>query len=89
MQLLFRNPHSILHVLAPDESGKMTRWAVEWQGATQLGAGGIDAQTLRLGIRLCQGRPGLRSGRAPHPDVLDQAHHGRLRLGTAPGEVVN
>ena len=59
VQLLFRNPHSILHVLAPDTSGKMTRWAVEWQGATQLGAGGIDAQTLRPGDPvIVKGNPG-------------------------------
>ncbi len=48
-QFLFRNPHSVLHVLVPDESGEMTRWAIEWQGATQLGAGGISAQFLRPG----------------------------------------
>ena len=59
VQLLFRNPHSILHVLAPDESGEMTRWAVEWQGATQLGAGGITGQTLRPGDPvIVTGNPG-------------------------------
>lgn len=42
-QFLFRNPHSVLHVLVPDESGATMRWAVEWQGATQLGAGGACA----------------------------------------------
>jgi hypothetical protein len=49
VQFLFRNPHSILHVLAPDESGEMTRWAIEWQGASQLGTVGVSAQTLRPG----------------------------------------
>jgi hypothetical protein len=90
VQLLFRNPHSILHVLAPDDSGAMTRWAVEWQGATQLGAGGINAQSLRPGDPVIViGNPGR-----------DPAEH-RIRMlsikrttdgfgwGTAPGEVVN
>ena len=90
VQLLFRNPHSILHVLAPDDSGQMTRWAVEWQGATQLGAGGINAQSLRPGDPVIViGNPGR-----------DPAEH-RIRMlsikrttdgfgwGTAPGEVVN
>jgi len=49
VQFLFRNPHSILHVLTSDETGATTRWAVEWQGATQLGANGVSAQTLRPG----------------------------------------
>ena len=49
VQFQFRNPHSVLHVLVPDASGGTTRWAVEWQGATQLGARGMTAQTLRPG----------------------------------------
>ena len=49
VQFLFRNPHSVLHVLAEDEDGNQVRWAIEWQGATQLGAGGISAQTVHPG----------------------------------------
>jgi hypothetical protein len=59
VQFLFRNPHSILHVLAPDEAGAMTRWAIEWQGATQLGANGVSAETIRPGDPVVvTGRPG-------------------------------
>jgi len=59
VQFLFRNPHSVLHVLVSDESGATTRWAVEWQGATQLGAGGMSAQTLRPGDPvIVRGNPG-------------------------------
>jgi hypothetical protein len=59
VQFLFRNPHSVLHVLAPDASGTMTRWAVEWQGATQLGANGVSSQTLRPGDPvIVTGNPG-------------------------------
>jgi hypothetical protein len=49
VQFLYRNPHSVLHVLGPDANGKEKRWAVEWQGATQLGAAGISAQTIHAG----------------------------------------
>src|SRR5690606_16946707 len=48
-QFQFRNPHSILHVLVTDDSGATTRWAIEWQGASSLGARGVTAQTLRPG----------------------------------------
>lgn len=59
VQFLFRNPHSVLHVLVPDESGSMTRWAIEWQGATQLGANGVSAQTLHPGDPvIVTGNPG-------------------------------
>ena len=49
VQFLFRNPHSVLHVVSENEDGSTTRWAIEWQGATQLGANGMSAQTLRPG----------------------------------------
>lgn len=49
VQFQYRNPHSVLHVLAKDESGAEKRYAVEWQGATQLGAAGISAQTVHPG----------------------------------------
>ena len=58
-QFLFRNPHSVLHVLAPDDNGEMIRWAIEWQGATQLGANGVSAATLRPGDPvIVTGNPG-------------------------------
>lgn len=49
VQFLFRNPHSVLHVVTENKDGTTTRWAIEWQGATQLGANGMSAQTLRPG----------------------------------------
>jgi hypothetical protein len=59
VQFLFRNPHSVLHVLVPDGAGGSTRWAIEWQGATQLGANGMSAQTLRPGDPvIVTGKPG-------------------------------
>lgn len=32
VQFLFRNPHSFLHVEAPDEKGNMQVWNIEWGG---------------------------------------------------------
>ncbi len=49
VQFQYRNPHSVLHVLAKDSSGTEKRYAIEWQGATQLGATGISAQTVHPG----------------------------------------
>lgn len=49
VQFVFRNPHAFVHVQAPDQSGVMQRWAVEWSGTTQLGAAGVNAQTLKVG----------------------------------------
>lgn len=90
VQFLFRNPHSVLHIMAPDESGAMVRFAVEWQGAGQLGAGGVTADALRPGDPvIVTGNPGR-----------DPAEH-RIRMvtierttdgfgwGTNPGEVVD
>lgn len=49
VQFMFRNPHSFVHVEAPDESGEMHRWAVEWGGAGQLGSQGVTSATLAPG----------------------------------------
>lgn|SRR5690606_5781089 len=49
VQFQYRNPHSVLHVLATDSAGVEKRYAIEWQGATQLGAAGISAQTVHPG----------------------------------------
>ena len=89
-QFQFRNPHSVLHVLVPDDSGGTTRWAVEWQGATQLGARGVTGATLR------PGDPVIVTG---NPGRVAEEHRMLLRTikrttdgfgwGTRAGEVVN
>src|SRR5262245_58385991 len=90
VQFLFRNPHSFVHVMAPDESGAMVRWAVEWQGAGQLGAKGVSAEALK------PGDPVIITGNP----ARDAAEH-RIRMvtikrttdgfgwGTKPGETVD
>ena len=59
LQFMFRNPHSFVHVEAPDENGEMQRWAVEWGGAGQLAGQGVTNQTLRVGdVVTITGNPG-------------------------------
>ena len=49
VQFVFRNPHSFVHVQAPDEGGVKQRWAVEWSGTAQLANNGITRSTLNVG----------------------------------------
>lgn len=52
LQLLLRNPHSFLQLEAPDETGAMRRWALEWPGAGSLAKVGINRDTLKNGDAL-------------------------------------
>jgi len=45
----FRNPHSFLYINAPDESGTVQRWTVEWGGAGVLEGQGITRDSLKAG----------------------------------------
>ena len=57
VQFMFRNPHSFVHVQAPDAKGEMQRWAVEWAAAGQLT--GISRDTLKPGDHvIITGNPG-------------------------------
>ena len=58
VQVLVRNPHAFVHVLAKDHSGAMVEWSVEWaSGASLLGAG-VNAKTLKAGdIVIVTGNP--------------------------------
>ena len=58
VQFVFRNPHSFVHVQAPDDKGVQQRWAVEWSGTTQLGSSGVGRESLRVGDEIVVlGRP--------------------------------
>jgi len=52
IQFVFRNPHSYVHLEAPDESGEMQRWAVEWSGTAQLGNSGVTRESLKVGDQI-------------------------------------
>ena len=49
VQFVYRNPHSFVHVEAPDESGMPQRWAVEWAGTSQLANTGVSRESLKVG----------------------------------------
>jgi hypothetical protein len=49
VQFVFRNPHSFVHVEAPDDNGQVVRWAVEWGSGQQLSGQGVAGDTLRYG----------------------------------------
>ena len=49
VQFVYRNPHTFVHVQAPDADGQMQRWAVEWGGTTQLDRSGVTRDTLKVG----------------------------------------
>lgn len=59
VQFQFRNPHSFVHVEAPDEQGVLQRWAIEWGGAGQLGGQGVTRESLKPGdVVVITGNPG-------------------------------
>ena len=49
VQFVYRNPHTFVHVQAPDAAGKMERWAVEWSGTSALDRSGVTRETLKVG----------------------------------------
>ncbi|HXN11298.1 MAG TPA: DUF6152 family protein [Steroidobacteraceae bacterium] len=59
VQFLFRNPHSFVHVLAPDKDGTMQRWAVEWGAGGALAQDNVSRDTLKPGDKVViKGQPG-------------------------------
>lgn len=63
VQLLFRNPHSFVHLVVREKDGSLVRYAVEWAGANQLGGQGVSRNTLKIGDYLViSGNPGRNSG---------------------------
>jgi hypothetical protein len=59
VQFVFRNPHSYVHLEAPDENGQMQRWAVEWGSGMQLSTQGLTATALKAGDHvIVTGSPG-------------------------------
>ena len=58
VQFLFRNPHSFVTLVAPNDKGVNQRWSIEWSGTTQLGNQGIKQESLKVGDEIIVvGRP--------------------------------
>src|SRR5688572_5166983 len=49
VQFQFRNPHSFVQIEAPDETGQVVRWSIEWGGSGQLTGQGVTRTTLKYG----------------------------------------
>lgn len=59
VQFLYRNPHSFVHVEAPDDKGVMQTWAVEWGAGGQLSRDGVTRESLKPGDDvIIKGNPG-------------------------------
>lgn len=55
---MFRNPHSFVHVQAPDKEGKIVTWTIEWAAGGVLAGQGVDANTLKTGDKvIIKGNP--------------------------------
>lgn len=90
VQFQFRNPHSLLHVVVEDDSGGTTRYSIEWQGATQLGASGMSAQTMRPGDPvIVTGNPGRVEAEHRMLLITITRTTDGFGWGSRPGEVVN
>jgi hypothetical protein len=58
-QFMYRNPHSFVKVVAPDEKGQMQTWSVEWGGGAQLTQEHVTRDTLKAGDHvIVTGNPG-------------------------------
>src|SRR5262245_51250624 len=89
-QFVFRNPHSFVHVQAPDEKGVQQRWAVEWAGTTQLDNTGVKRDSLRVGDEITiVGRPSRVPGEYRLLMVSLKRPLDGFTWGTRAGEVVD
>jgi hypothetical protein len=63
VDVVYRNPHSFIHLRAPDDSNHMRVWAVECSNRGQLRLQGDLEQTLKPGDHLViSGSPGRDAG---------------------------
>ena len=63
VDVVYRNPHSFIHVMAPDSTSHMRMWAVECSDRGQLRLQGVLEETLKPGDHLViTGSPGRDAG---------------------------
>ena len=90
VQFVYRNPHSFVHVQAPDQKGVPQRWAVEWSGTGQLAEAGVQRDTLKVGDHvLITGRPSRVPGEFRVLMVSLQRPKDGFRWGGRGGQVVD
>jgi hypothetical protein len=89
-QFVYRNPHSFVHVSAPDPKGVPQRWAVEWAGTAQLDNSGVKRDSLRVGDDIViVGRPSRVPGEYRLLMVSLKRPADGFTWGTRSGEVVD
>ena len=89
VQVQLRNPHSFVHVEAPDGKGVMQRWALEWGGAGQLVNQGVDRNSLKIGDHvIVTGNPARNGDTRMRLTSIRRPADG-FGWGTKPGEVVD
>ena len=89
VQLLFRNPHSFVHLVVREKGGTNVRYAVEWGGANQLGVSGVARDTLKIGDRLIISGNPARNKRDHRVRMLTlERPKDGFGWGRKPGEVV-
>jgi hypothetical protein len=85
----FRNPHSFVHVMAPDSDGQMQRWGVEWSTASVLQRQGITRTTFKPGdVVIISGAPGRDPGDHRIRMMTIERPADGLSWGKKPDEVV-
>lgn len=58
----YSSPHAWVHLMAPDGSGQMRRYAAEWGNPSRLARDGVMRDTLKPGDRVViTGSPGRKS----------------------------
>jgi hypothetical protein len=62
VQFDYRNPHSFVFVMVPDEKGTPQRWAIEWGAVAQLNGQGVQRFTLKPGDKVVITGAPARSG---------------------------
>ena len=90
VQFVYRNPHTFVHVQAPDEDGVSQRWSVEWSGTSQLTNNGITRDTLHVGDKVViVGRPSRVAGEFRVLMVSLKRPSDGFSWGTRQGEAVD
>ena len=89
-EILLRNPHSFLQIDAPDDTGTIQRWSLEWRSSGQLGQAGIKRDTLKIGDVVTITMNPSRTA-ADHRGALKTLHRKSdgFGWGTRPGETID
>jgi hypothetical protein len=90
VQFQYRNPHTFVHIEAPDEQGVTQRWSIEWGGAGQLTGQGVTRTTLKYGdvVTITANPSRTPNDHKLHMLTLKRASDG-FGWGARPGEVVD